>query len=569
MARTPLLRSLLEMARTQRIAAALGIPLPAMQERQALLRERRADSLTRRAFLGGAAAATGALVLGCPSGASEQTGPVPPKPSGKQPKIVVVGAGIAGLATALELADAGLRCTIYEASGRIGGRMWSDSRYFDAGQVFEWHGELIDGPHKTMWAIAKRFGIEIDDLVAAQPQGGLETYHFFGKHYPHEAAMKDLEVLRPILDKDVELAGRTAVWDAINPHGKMLDEMSVYDWIEQRVPGGHKSPLGMLLDTAYFIELNADTKEQSALNIVYVLSSQPDWAKFTMYGESDERYKTKGGNQRITDAMAAALPPDTIQLGKRMESIVQRSSGDYELTFARAGSAETVIADHVVLTLPFAVLRELDYKKAGFDDRKHKAIQELGRGRQSKQHLQFKRRAWYDKGPRPVVGTGTSYSDLGCQVTWESTRAQGGTPGILVAYCGGYNADAMSSKVAYATSTSSGASAEAVQADAKRFLGQIDPVFPNLAAEWNGKSAQCLPHLDPNLKCSYAFWKKGQCQSIRGYERVTQGAVRFAGEHTSVDFQGFMEGGAAEGQRAAREILTSLGIPLPSPASKG
>lgn len=560
MARTPLLRSLLEMAKAQRIADALGIPMEALRERQALARERRVVPVTRRAFLGGAAAAAGALLTGCPGNGSEQTGLVTPKPSGKQPKIVIVGAGIAGLSAALELADAGVRCTVYEASGRTGGRMFSDSRFFDGGQVFEWLGELIDGPHETMWALAKRFNIEIDDLAAAQPAGALETYHFFGKHYPHEAVMKDLDVLRPILDKDVQLAGRQMTYEATSPHGKMLDDMSLYDWIEQRVPGGHGSPLGMLLETAYFIELNADTREQSALNIVYSLSSQPDWAHFTMYGESDERYKTRGGNQRIPDAIAGHLGKDLVHTGKRMESIAQRSSGDYELTFSRAGTIETVVADVVILTLPFAVLRELDYKKAGFDDHKHKAVQELGRGRQSKQHLQFNRRVWYDKGSRPVPGTGTSYSDTGYQVTWEATRAQGGDPGILVAYCGAHHADAMSTKVPFGTSTAQSANAAAVQADAKRFLGQAEPVFPGITAAWNGKSTQGIPHLDPNFKCSYAYWRKGQYQSIRGYERATQGRVYFAGEHTSVDFQGFMEGGAAEGQRAAREVLASLGI---------
>jgi monoamine oxidase len=564
MARTPLLRSLLEMARSERIADALGLPPSALRERQALARERRAAAMSRRAFLGGAAGVTGALVMGCAGSGASQTGPATPGPAAAPPargsKIVIIGAGISGLSAALELADAGIRSTVYEASGRTGGRMWSDSRYFDGGQVFEVHGELIDGPHATMWALAKRFHIEIDDLVAAQPKGGLETYHFFGKHYPHEDAMRDLAVLRPLLDQDAKLAGNQMTWDATTPHGRMLDDMSVYDWIEQRVPGGHGSPLGMLLETAYFIEMNSDTREQSALNIVYPLASQPDWEHFTMYGSSDEKYKTRGGNQRFTDAIAAALPPDTVQHGRRLESIARRSSGDYALTIRRAGTVEQVIADHVILTLPFAVLRELDYEKAGFDDRKHHAIQELGRGRQSKQHLQFKRRIWYEKGPRPVIGTGTSYSDQGCQVTWESTRAQGGAPGILVAYCGGPHADAMSSKVAYSTATSSGSSAAGAQADARRFLSQAEPLFPGLAAEWNGKSFQCLPHLDPNLKCSYAFWRKGQYQSIRGYERVPQGRVYFAGEHTSSDFQGFMEGGAAEGMRAAREVLASLGV---------
>ena len=53
--------------------------------------------------------------------------------------------------------------------------------------------------------------------------------------------------------------------------GVALDQMSVYDWIESRVPGGHKSPFGRLLDFAYNIEYGAETSDQSALNLVYLL----------------------------------------------------------------------------------------------------------------------------------------------------------------------------------------------------------------------------------------------------------------------------------------------------------
>jgi monoamine oxidase len=253
--------------------------------------------------------------------------------------------------------------------------------------------------------------------------------------------------------------------------------------------------------------------------------------------------------------MAAHLGPDALQLGKRMETIVRRSSGDYELTFRRANTTEKVIADAVLLTLPFAVLRELDYSKAGFDALKDKTIKELGRGRQSKQHLQFKQRIWNEKGSRPTPGTGTSYADTGYQVTWEASRAQPGTNGILVGYCGGAHAEAMSTKVAFATSKIA-----TVQADAAKFLAQAEPVFNGLTEQWNGKSTQGIPHLDPNFKCSYSHWKTGQYTTIRGYEKVSQGRVFFAGEHTSLAFQGFMEGGAAEGQRAATEILASFGL---------
>ena len=76
----------------------------------------------------------------------------------------------------------------------------------------------------------------------------------------------------------------------------------------------------------------------------------------------------------------------------------------------------------------------------------------------------------------------------------------------------------------------------------------------------NGKATLSLPHLSPFFNCSYSFWRVGQYQRFAGYEGVRQGNVFFAGEHTSVDFQGFMEGGASEGARAAQEILDQLGL---------
>ena len=69
-----------------------------------------------------------------------------------------------------------------------------------------------------------------------------------------------------------------------------------------------------------------------------------------------------------------------------------------------------------------------------------------------------------------------------------------------------------------------------------------------------------MPQLDPNLLLSYAYWRRGQLHSFAGYERVRQRNVFFTGEHTSIDYQGYMEGAAKEGVRAGCEILTSLGI---------
>jgi monoamine oxidase len=85
--------------------------------------------------------------------------------------------------------------------------------------------------------------------------------------------------------------------------------------------------------------------------------------------------------------------------------------------------------------------------------------------------------------------------------------------------------------------------------------------MPGLTAAWaeaGKKATLSLPHLDPNFNCSYSFWKVGQYSTIGGSEGLRQGNVHFAGEHTSVDFQGWMEGGAITGVRAAGEILADL-----------
>jgi monoamine oxidase len=540
MARTPLLRSIVRLAHEHERASRARLPVAAIREQ-----DRRAADLGRRSFLGASASVLALGGLALPRRALAQT----------QPRIAVVGAGMAGLAAALKLADNGAACTVYEAADRVGGRMYSNTDYFDQNQVFEWCGELIDTGHTKIRKLATRFGLTVDNLLGAEPKGSEETYYFFGQYYPKADADRDFKQIQYALREDLRLAGaQTTVFES-TPQGRMLNQMSVYQWIESRVPGGHASPLGALLDTAYYIELNSDTREQSALNLVYLLGYQPSWNALHVFGASDEKFHIRGGNQQIPKAIAAHLGPHVVKHGWRMEAIKQFANGVCELRFMHEGVTKLVHADLVLLTTPFAVLRGLDYSQAGFDARKHHAIQNLGAGRQSKQHLQFTQRLWNDKGSKPARGTGTSYADTGYQATWETSRAQPGSAGILVGYAGGSFADAMSTTVAFSTSASA-----TVRQDARRFLRQVDPVFPGLAAVWNGRSTQGLPHLDPNMKCSYSYFKIGQYETIAGYERVRQGNVFFAGEHCSFDFQGFMEGAAREGTRAGEEMLTAIGM---------
>jgi len=93
---------------------------------------------------------------------------------------------------------------------------------------------------------------------------------------------------------------------------------------------------------------------------------------------------------------------------------------------------------------------------------------------------------------------------------------------------------------------------------AKQLLAKLEIVYPGITKQWNGKATLSTPFLDPLLNCSYSYWKPGQYVGFSGYEGAAQGNIHFAGEHCSVNFQGYMEGGASEGARAASEILALL-----------
>ena len=143
------------------------------------MREERAAAIVeRRRLLKGIGATAGAALISPTRAARADT-----QTSAKQPKIVIVGAGIAGLNATLTLRDAGFRSTVYESSDRIGGRMHSDATTWRNRQKSEWCGEFIDSDHKTILKLAKRFGLAVVDEIAAQPPGGSDTLYFDERYY--------------------------------------------------------------------------------------------------------------------------------------------------------------------------------------------------------------------------------------------------------------------------------------------------------------------------------------------------------------------------------------------------
>jgi monoamine oxidase len=540
MARTPLLSKFQRLFADFEEADRSGRTVEAVQQ------ERRGLPLTRRDFLKVSGATVGAAALSGALGAF----------AAQTPRIAIVGGGIGGLNAALTLQDAGYASTVYEASGRVGGRMHSDTTSWLNGQTSEHCGELIDSGHKTILGLAQRFNIPTVDLLGAQPNHSTDTDYFFGKYYTAAQAQADFNPVWNNVKKDTNAASYPTLYNLYTDAGKVLDHMSIHDWIESRVPGGHTSSMGQLLDVAYNIEYGAVTPQQSSLNLLYLLGFSSIPGNFSVFGKSDERYHLVGGNERLPRAVAAALPAGSIQLNTALKGFVRNSDGTFTLTLKNPIKTFTSVVDRVVMAIPFSILRNIlnskaAYRAAGFDSLKQTAISQLGYGQNAKLQLQFDSRLWNQSGPWGI-GNGNSYADTGYQNTWDVTRAQDGATGILVDYTGG--------GVPLASFGGDPADPNVVAGFAKTFLSQIEPLFPGLTAQWNGRATLDVPLSNPFLLGSYSYWKVGQYTLFSGYEKARQpdpvtGKCHFAGEHCSQDFQGYMEGGASEGYRAATEIL--------------
>jgi monoamine oxidase len=487
---------------------------------------------TRRTLLrrGGAVVAAAAASSALPRWLPEAS-------AATAPRIVVVGAGLAGLTATYRLKQAGYRATLYEASDRLGGRCWTIRGAFDAGQIAEHGGELIDQGHTEVRKLAHELGLRLDNLLAAEPNGSEDFYWFDGAPYTYAQATDDLNGLYQTLHKDVVAASYPTLYTGWTERGYELDHMSIVDWINQSVPGGIGSKLGQLLDVAYNIEYGAESSRQSALNLIYLLGYSGQ-GQLRIFGPSNEKYHVVGGNDQIASGLAAALTGQ-INTGWELVAIKRNADASYALTFETGGATRTVTADQVILALPFSLLRAVDYSKAGFNAIKRTAIRELAMGTNSKLHVQFSERLW-----RSLGNNGNTYADTGYQNTWEVTRAQPGTPGILVDYTGG----------TIGASFGSGTPAERAQ----QFLTQLKPVLPGIDTRWNGRATVDFWLGYPWTKGSYSYWGVGQYTRFAGAERESSGNCHFAGEHTSIDFQGYLNGAVESGERAAGEVLAAL-----------
>jgi monoamine oxidase len=489
--------------------------------------ENTGQGLTRRRLLAGAAG-IGAAALLDPAGlANALSRGTRSAPRGAQPRIAIVGAGLAGLTCAYRLHQRGLACTLYEAHHeRVGGRCWT-ARGFAAGQTAEHGGEFIDTDHRRIRALAAELGLTLDDLeAAARRRPGLHPRLYLdGRVRRFAAVYRDQHLIGARARADGRRI-RSFRWDNATRAARELDEMTAAEWLDTALPNRSHHLLRVATEQFMAEEFGLDVDRLSAISMLL---------QFGPFGvESDERFHVHGGNDQLAWGLAERLPPGTLQLDRPLSGLRRRGSS-YALSFA--GTRTEARADLVVLCLPFTALRRVDLDGSGLGPRKRRCIEELGMGTNAKLLLQFRRHlSHYDR------WNGEFYDEH--VDTWCSSNDERGRPGLLTVYSGGSYGAAQRAPRPHGP---------APHGRVRVALNRISKAVPGLAAGYDGDG--WLDHwaADPWTHGSYAAFEPGQYTRYWGFAGRPEGRLLFGGEHTALAAQGFLEGAVASGERCAAE----------------
>ena len=525
MARTPLVDVFRRAAAIAAHARRTGEPLDSLIERD---RELRIDHARRR-FLGQSLGVSAALMLG---GCATK----PPQAGSGTDDVVIVGAGIAGLTAAWRLRQGGVGVRVYEAQERIGGRMFSLRNHFLDDQVCELGGELIDSGHVRMQALAAELDLVLDDLSQDPTAAYGDVWFCAGKLRSEAEILTAFAPLAAAIARDADTLPEEQITYLAPGGAEALDRETMTAWLDRNGASGW---LRTLIEVAYTTEMGLECNEQSALNFLTFID--PGTKEFKIFGESDERYHVRGGNDQVAQGVGAKLN-DAITTGCVLESVRQGRDGYYTLSFKRGSGAAQVRARRVVLAMPFTTLRRVQID-VDMPHVKRRAIDELRYGTNAKLMIGFNARIW-SKSDRK---SGSSYSDLPLQTTWETSRMQPGVAGILTNFTGGRHGIEL------------GEGTPRQQADAATH--QLEAIYPGISqARAGAPEARFHWPTFPWTLGSYACFTPGQWTTIRGAIGESVGNLYFAGEHCAYDNQGFMEGGVETGEWTAAAILAKKPI---------
>jgi monoamine oxidase len=446
-----------------------------------------------------------------------------PKPSRK---IVVVGAGLAGLCAAFELDGLGYDVTVYEARDRVGGRVHSIDTFVE-GKVVEGGGELIGSNHPLWNSYKHHFDLSFSDVL----EYGNSPFRLNGMTLTSEES-KDLT---DEMEKQFKLLTNLAesVVDPFEPwtnrNAKALDSISIGEWIS-------RAKCSDRCRHAISVMLAADngipTNEQSLLAVLAMVKG----GGLDRYWTDTELFRCNGGNQTLAERFASRLnmKKGTVCKDSPVKSISPSSSGS-RVSLTIQGREMPDEADDVIFTVPPSVWYTIDVDR--FPDLAARLSKPPKMGLNVKYLMQFEKRFW-----KEFASTPTLSEDGPVDLTWETTEEFEDKEGdfVMVAFSGSIDAK-----------TCAAWSDEERKA---KYVEAMQHPYPGIERQIRKTKFMNWPN-EEWTKASYYFPRPHEVTEWGPFWRAGYGGwLHFAGEHTSYAFMGYMEGALSSGYRLARRL---------------
>lgn len=447
-------------------------------------------------------------------------------------RIIIVGAGMAGLGAALELVARGHDVTVLEARARPGGRVFTirepfaDDLYVEAGamQVFDVHARAQ--------RYIQQFGLTLDP-IGPPPKPLASVAHVLG----HRVVTQPGESVRwPFAmnadERALDAAGLyrkyvTPLLQALNDaeaQGALLSAFGKHDHTtfteHLRALGASPSAIAVL-KAGLASGLGDGADHVSALNLLREAAHR---------ALRKQSFTIRGGTDRLPKALASRLG-DRIRYGAAVTRLEQDANGA-RAVFTQAGKRATVSADRLVCAIPFSVLRRLDVSPA-FGREKRRVVEQLQYTSVTRVFVQTRTRFWIEDGV-----SGNASTDLSVRGIYERTINQPGTRGILESYQAGAQARATTKLT-----------------DADRLgttVAEMAKVYPRITEQYEGGTSKSWDD-DEWSRGAYAWFKPGEMHTLLPHVATSEGRIHFAGDHASSS-PGWMEGALESAERVVREI---------------
>lgn len=439
-------------------------------------------------------------------------------------RVVIVGAGLAGLTAAELLTAAGLEVTVLEASMRVGGRTFTNHADFVDGRSAEAGAEWIDTVHHRIHALVRRFGLHLDPATTTWTAVRRWLHRNGTLLGPDQLQRLDPNFATDLDRFEDHVAG---VADGISdparpdlhPEAARLDAVSVADVIESL-------QLGEL--ARLFARRNMQGEfaaEPSEVSLLFIAQQRALYTAADATHGAVEAQRLLGGVGALSGGLAAALPDGTIHRGQEARRIETTDGGVTVHT-----AHDRYDGDILIMACSLPAMRHIVFDPPLPADLAA-AVAGLGYGTVTKTALQYAARVW-------PAGYATTEGHI--QRVYEPTAGTPGDTGILMAYTGGDEGRDL------------GAHSETERMDLVE-LGQRE-MYPSLAHRVGGFSQAWSA--DPHFGGSYAVYRPGEVTRFWSVLRRPAGRIHLAGEHTAT-WTGYLEGALESGETVAARVLAT------------